>query len=70
MFFARISGTLRLSRYSRKLASLVNNLEAQARFAEAASKAAADMADPEKKAEWQAVANASNGKLKIALFYA
>ena len=39
---------------------------AQERFASAASKAAADMADPEKKAEWQAVANASNGKLKTA----
>ena len=39
---------------------------AQERFAEAASKAAADMADPEKKAEWQAVANASNGKFKTA----
>ena len=49
---------------------LVNNLEAQARFAEAASKAAADMADPEKKAEWQAIADASHGKFKTALFYA
>ena len=39
---------------------------AQERFAEAASKAAADMADPEKKAEWQAVADASHGKFKTA----
>ena len=39
---------------------------AQERFAAAASKAAADMADPEKKAEWQAIANASNGKWKTA----
>ena len=37
---------------------------------QAASKAAADMADPEKKAEWQAVADASHGKFKTALFYA
>jgi hypothetical protein len=49
---------------------LVNNLEAQERFVAAASKAAADMADPEKKAEWQAVADASHGKYKTALFYA
>jgi hypothetical protein len=41
-------------------------LAVQSRFAEAASKAAADMADPEKKAEWQAVADASNGKWKTA----
>ena len=39
---------------------------AQERFASAASKAAADMADPEKKAEWQAVADASHGKFKTA----
>lgn len=38
----------------------------RARFAEAASKAAADMADPEKKAEWQAVADSSGGKFKTA----
>lgn len=38
----------------------------QARFAEAASQAAEDMKDPEKKAEWQAVADASNGKWKTA----
>ena len=66
LFFARISGTLRLSWYSREVALLVNNLEAQERFASAASKAAADMADPEKKAEWQAVADASHGKFKTA----
>ena len=36
------------------------------RFATAASQAAADMADPEKKAEWQAVADASGGKYKTA----
>ena len=29
-------------------------------------RAAADMADPEKNAEWQAVANASHGKFKTA----
>ena len=39
---------------------------AQARFASAASKAAADMADPEKKAEWQEIADNSNGKWKTA----
>ena len=39
-------------------------LAVQSRFAEAASKAAADMADPEKKEEWLAVAEASNGKWK------
>lgn len=36
------------------------------RFATAASQAAADMADPEKKAEWQAVADKSDGKYKTA----
>ena len=39
---------------------------AQERFATAASKAAADMADPEKKAEWQEIARTSNGKWKTA----
>ena len=39
---------------------------AQERFATAASKAAADMADPEKKAEWQEIANNSHGKWKTA----
>ena len=38
----------------------------QARFAEAASQASADMADPEKKADWQEIADASNGKWKTA----
>ena len=36
------------------------------RFSTAATKAAQDMADPEKKAEWQAVADASNGRYKTA----
>lgn len=36
------------------------------RFAQAASKAADDMADIDKKAEWQAIADASNGKYKTA----
>lgn len=36
------------------------------RFSTAATQAAADMADPEKKAEWQAVADASGGKYKTA----
>ena len=41
-------------------------LEHQQRFALAASRAALDMADDEKKAEWQAVADASGGKYKTA----
>ena len=44
----------------------VNQLAVQARFAQAASKAAEDMADPEKRDEWAAIAEASNGKWKIA----
>lgn len=36
------------------------------RFSTAATKAAEDMADPEKKMEWQEIANASNGKYKTA----
>lgn len=40
--------------------------EAMARFKSAAQKAAQDMADPEKKAEWQAIADASHGKIKTA----
>lgn len=36
------------------------------RFASAATKAAQDMADPEKKEEWLEIANASNGKYKTA----
>ena len=38
----------------------------QERFATAATQAAADMSDPEKKAEWQEIANNSNGKWKTA----
>ena len=41
-------------------------LAGQARFAEAASRAADDMADLDKKAEWEAIAEASNGKYKTA----
>lgn len=36
------------------------------RFATASSRANADMQDPDKKAEWQAIADASNGKWKTA----
>lgn len=39
---------------------------AQERFASAQAKASADMKDPEKKMEWQAVADASRGKFKTA----
>jgi hypothetical protein len=38
----------------------------RARFATAATQASADMANPTKKAEWQAVADASNGRYKTA----
>ena len=41
-------------------------LSAQAIFAEASTLANADMKNPEKKAEWQAVADASHGKYKTA----
>ena len=41
-------------------------LAQQERFSQAASKAADDMADIDKKAEWQAIADASNGKYKTA----
>ena len=41
-------------------------LAQQERFAQAASKAADDMADIDKKTEWQAIAEASNGKYKTA----
>ena len=44
----------------------MGQLAQQERFAEAASRAAADMLDLEKKAEWQAVAEASHGKYKTA----
>ena len=43
-----------------------NQLAMRARFATAATQAAQDMADPDKRAEWQEVANASNGKYKTA----
>lgn len=43
-----------------------NQIAAQARFAEAATQAAEDMKDPDKKAKWQAVADASGGKWKTA----
>lgn len=46
--------------------STAAQIAAQVAFADAASKAAADMADPEKKAEWQAIADASHGKYKTA----
>jgi hypothetical protein len=38
----------------------------QQRFATAARRASADMEDPDKKAEWKAVAEASHGKYKAA----
>ncbi len=41
-------------------------LAVRTRFANAASQAAADMLDPDKKAEWQDVADNSNGKYKTA----
>lgn len=41
-------------------------LAVQSRFAEATQMASADMKDPEKKAEWKAIADASNGKWKTA----
>lgn len=44
----------------------MGQLAGQERFAEAARRAAADMLDLEKKAEWQAVAEASHGKYKTA----
>ena len=41
-------------------------IAARTRFSMASTKASADMADPDKKAEWQAVADASKGKFKTA----
>ena len=38
----------------------------RARFATAATQASADMADPDKRAEWQEVADNSNGRYKTA----
>lgn len=51
--------------YSDKPATAAQ-LAAQERFASAQAKAAADMLDPEKKAEWKAIADASRGKFKTA----
>ena len=47
-----------------KKAPTAAQLAVQERFATAAAQAAADMADPEKKAEWKEVAANSNGKWK------
>ena len=44
----------------------MGQLAGQERFARAASMAADDMLDLDKKAEWQAIAEASNGKYKTA----
>lgn len=41
-------------------------IAARTRFATASNLANADMEDPDKKAEWQAIADASNGKYKTA----
>ena len=38
----------------------------RARFATACTQASADMADPDKRAEWQEVADNSNGRYKTA----
>ena len=43
-----------------------NQLALRARFATACTQAAADMADPDKRAEWQEVADNSNGRYKTA----
>lgn len=43
-----------------------NQLALRARFATAATQASADMADPDKKAEWLEVALASHGRWKTA----
>lgn len=51
--------------YSDKPATAAQ-LACQERFATAQAQASADMLDPEKKAEWKAIANASNGKFKTA----
>ena len=44
----------------------MGQLANQERFAQAASRAAEDMLDLEKKLEWQTIADASNGKYKTA----
>ena len=41
-------------------------LAVRERFATAATQASADMADPDKKAEWKAISDASAGKWKTA----
>ena len=41
-------------------------LAVRERFATAATQAATDMADPDKKAEWKAISDASAGKWKTA----
>lgn len=51
--------------YSDKPATAAQ-LAAQERFATAQTQASADMLDPEKKAEWKAIAAASNGRYKTA----
>lgn len=51
--------------YSDKPATAAQ-LAVQERFATAQAQASADMLDPEKKAEWKAVADASNGRFKTA----
>lgn len=51
--------------YSDKAPS-TEQLKNQARFATASTQAAADMADPDKRAEWQEVADNSNGRYKTA----
>ena len=47
-----------------KKAPTAAQLAVQERFATASAQASADMADPEKKAEWKEVAANSNGKYK------
>ena len=49
-----------------KLEPTAAQIAGRERFATAATQASADMADPEKKEEWQAVADASGGKYKTA----
>ena len=49
-----------------KKAPTEKQLAVRARFATAATQAAADMADPDKRAEWQEVADNSNGRYKTA----
>lgn len=51
--------------YSNK-ESTAAQIAAQARFATASAQASTDMLNPEKKAEWRAIADASHGKYKTA----